>query len=311
MLASVIAVVDIGSNSVKVLVAKMQHGAMEELHMDAETTSLARQLPQTGKLSDEAILSTLAALERFKLKINELGVKEVKIVGTAAMREASNSQVLVDQIKEIFTSPTEIISGIREAELALRGAMTARPDNTNEAECLFADLGGASTEVGFSKPQTTLVSTSLGALKTHAALHLGGGPLSDSTWKSAQDHVWSVLEKEITPELKKEALKKKHFIAVGGTIVMATAALGLSPFKSACYAFQRKDLEDFADKLRKIDENERAQIPKLRRDRADILPFGIMVLTQFMKYLGQDNGISTVRGLRHGLAQILLEKTNS
>jgi exopolyphosphatase/guanosine-5'-triphosphate,3'-diphosphate pyrophosphatase len=155
MLASVVAVVDIGSNSVKVLVAKMQHGAMEELHMDAETTSLARQLPQTGQLSNEAILSTLAALERFKLKINELGVKEVKIVGTAAMREASNSQVLVDQIKEIFSSPTEIISGIREAELALRGAMTARPDNTDEAECLFADLGGASTEVGFSKPQTT------------------------------------------------------------------------------------------------------------------------------------------------------------
>jgi exopolyphosphatase/guanosine-5'-triphosphate,3'-diphosphate pyrophosphatase len=306
MLLRVVAIVDIGSNSVKVLVAKMQHDVIEEIHMDAETTSLARNIVQTGKLSDEAMLATLAALERFQSKIAELKVTRIKVVGTAAMREASNTQEFVEKIKEIFPSSVEIITGIEEARIALQGAMTARPDNLAEADCLFADLGGASTEVGFSKPTQTLVSTSLGALKTHNALNIGGGPIEDTKWKMAQDHVWSVLEKEITPELRNESKNKKTLIAVGGTIVMATAALGLSPFKTSCFAFKRSELEAFSDRLRKIDEVARAQIPKLRRDRADILPFGIMVLTQIMKYLGQENGISTVRGLRHGFAKELL-----
>lgn len=310
MLASVVAVVDIGSNSVKVLVAKMQHGVLEEIHLDAETTSLARGLPQTGKISQESVLATLAALERFKNSLNSLGVKKLKVVATAAMREASNGKEVAQEMSTIFNVPVEIISGMEEAEISLLGAMTARPDDVGENRCLFADLGGASTEIGFSLPTPKLVSTSLGALKTHNALELGGEPTSDVKWKEALDFIWAVLEKEIPEEIKKQAQKRDHFVGVGGTIVMATAALGLKPFKSSCYHFKRKDLENFADKLRKISELERSQIPNLRRDRADILPFGIVVLTQIMKYFGQENGISTVRGLRHGLAQKLLSEKN-
>lgn len=309
MLLSVIAVVDIGSNSVKILVAKMQQGAIEEIHLDAETSSLARGLPQTGQISQDSILKTLKALARFKSKVDELGVQNIQIVATAAMREASNGAEVAEQIQKLFSVPVQIISGIQEAQIALVGAMTARPDNALEEDCLFADLGGASTEIGFSKPKTLLVSTSLGALKTHNALELGGQATTDKDWKRAQDHVWSILEKEIPSDLKKQSLNRKHFIAVGGTIVMATAALGLNPFKPSCYQFKRSDLESFADKLRRIDEHQRAQIPNLREDRADILPFGILVLTQIMKYLGQENGISTVRGLRHGLATQLLQTT--
>ncbi len=308
MLATVVAVVDIGSNSVKILVAKMQHGVMEEIHIDAETTSLARGLPQTGKLSQESIEATLGALARFHSKIQELGVSDVKIVATAAMREATNSQDLAQEIQKLFQVPVEIISGLEEAQIALRGAISARPDEIAESACLFADLGGASTELGFSLPTPTLVSTSLGALKTHNALHLGGEAISDKDWQNAKDHIWSILEKEVPSSIKDESQHKQAFIAVGGTIVMATQALGLSPFKNACYAFKRQALEAFAEELRKIGELERCQIPKLRRDRADILPFGIMLLTQIMKYLGQENGISTVRGLRHGLAHRLLLK---
>lgn len=307
MLLSVIAVVDIGSNSVKILVAKMQQGSLEEIHLDAETSSLARGLPQTGQISQESIDATLKALTRFKAKVEELGVKNIQIVATAAMREASNGALVAQQIQELFSIPVQIISGIQEAQIALVGAMSARPDNTPEEDCLFADLGGASTEIGFSKPTSLLVSTSLGALKTHNALELGGTATTDSDWKRAQEHVWSILEKEIPADLKKQSTGRKHFIAVGGTIVMATAALGLKPFKTSCYHFQRKDLENFANELRKLDEKQRAQIPNLKEDRADILPFGIMVLTQIMKYMGQESGISTVRGLRHGLATQLLQ----
>jgi exopolyphosphatase/pppGpp-phosphohydrolase len=83
--------------------------------------------------------------------------------------------------------------------------------------------------------------------------------------------------------------------------------MGLKPFKDNCFHFYRSDLENFADKLRQIPDTERAQIPELSKDRADILPFGMLVLTECMKFFDQEKGISTVRGLRHGLALTLLD----
>ena len=307
MLVSVLAIVDIGSNSVKILVAKMQQGVLEELHIDSETTSLARGLPQTGRISQESIASTLDVMRRFRKDVDRLQVKNVQIVGTAALREASNPEDLTKTIEEIMGSPVSIISGEEEARLSLRGALTARPDTSSEKECSFVDLGGASTELGYLHPELQIVSTSLGALKTHNLLEIGGEPTPDKKWQEAKEFISSILKKEVAKTLKKEIQNKKTFIAVGGTIVMACKAMGLKDFKQNCFHFQRNELETFADKLRKIPDFERAQIPELSKDRADILPFGMMVLTEAMKFFGQKTGISTVRGLRHGLALNLLD----
>ena len=307
MLVSVLAIVDIGSNSVKILVAKMQQGVLEEIHIDSETTSLARGLPQTGQLSQESIAATLDVMKRFRKDLDRLQVQNIKIVGTAALREASNPDSLTKAIENILGSPVSIISGEEEARLSLRGALTARPDMSHEQDCSFADLGGASTEIGFLHPQLEIVSTSLGALKTHNLLEIGGEPTSNEKWQEAKEFIVETLKKEIPKSLKSEIKKKKTFIAVGGTIIMARKAMGLKPFKDNCFHFQRTELENFADKLRKIPDTERAQIPELSKDRADILPFGILVLTECMKFFDQEKGISTVRGLRHGLALTLLD----
>jgi len=307
MLVSVLAIVDIGSNSVKILVAKMQQGVLEEIHIDSETTSLARGLPQTGQLSQESIEATLDVMKRFRKDLDRLQVQNIKIVGTAALREASNPDSLTKAIENILGSPVSIISGEEEARLSLRGALTARPDMSHEQDCSFADLGGASTEIGFLHPQLEIVSTSLGALKTHNLLEIGGEPTSNEKWQEAKEFIVETLKKEIPKSLKSEIKKKKTFIAVGGTIIMARKAMGLKPFKDNCFHFQRTELENFADKLRKIPDTERAQIPELSKDRADILPFGILVLTECMKFFDQEKGISTVRGLRHGLALTLLD----
>lgn len=307
MLVSVLAIVDIGSNSVKILVAKMQQGVLEEVHIDSETTSLARGLPQTGQLSQESISATLDVMKRFRKDLDRLKVQNIKIVGTAALREASNPDSLTKAVEDILGSPVSIISGEEEARLSLRGALTARPDISHEKDCSFADLGGASTELGFLHPQLEIISTSLGALKTHNLLEIGGDPISLQIWKESKEFIVETLKKEVPKSLESEIKKKKTFIAVGGTIVMASKAMGLKPFKDNCFYFQRAELENFADKLRKIPDTERAQIPELSKDRADILPFGMLVLTECMKYFNQEKGISTVRGLRHGLALTLLD----
>ncbi len=107
MLMAMRAVVDIGSNSVKVLVAKMQQSAtgeecVEEIFMDAVTSSLARGLPQSGKLSTHSIEATLDALKGFHKKISRFPLEKVYILGTAALREASNAQELCIDIEKIF-----------------------------------------------------------------------------------------------------------------------------------------------------------------------------------------------------------------
>lgn len=307
------AVVDIGSNSVKVLVAKMQQKlneeiVIEEIFIDAVTSSLARGLPQTGRLSPGPIAETLQALRKFQSEIKQYPVEKLYILGTAALREASNPEDLCCEVERIFKMPVEIISGLKEAEISLKGALTARPDGVGEEDCTFCDLGGASTELGFLKPFKNLVSTSLGALKTHNALCLGGGAVSDDAWKGARAYIQSTLLKEVSSDFKKTVADKGHFIAVGGTIVMATQSLGLKAFKASCYRFKTQDLDNFADQLRKIDESERSKIPHLKKDRADILPFGILVLTEIMKFFGFEEGISTVRGLRHGMVMMSYEE---
>ncbi len=258
MLMAMRAVVDIGSNSVKVLVAKMQQSAsgeatVEEIFIDAVTSSLARGLPQTGKLSTHSMEATLNALKSFHKKMSNYPLENVYILGTAALREASNAQELCVEIEKIFSNPVEIISGLKEAEISLKGALTARPEGSRIEDCSFCDLGGASTEIGFLKPYINLVSTSLGALKTHNALHLGGGPVSDTQWADAKKIINDTLQKEVSDDFTKSLKAKKIFIAVGGTIVMSTEALGLKPFKSSCYEFKTKDLEGFADRLRHLD----------------------------------------------------------
>lgn len=310
MLVSVLAIVDIGSNSVKILVAKMQQGTFKELHVDSETTSLARGLPQTGRISQESINATLSVMRRFRKDLDRLKVTDVKIVGTAALREASNPESLTKPIEEIMGNPVSIISGEEEARLSLKGALTARPDTCSENECSFVDLGGASTELGYLRPELHIVSTSLGALKTHNLLEIGGEPISEKKWQEARNFIFQTLEKEVPKNIKKEMQNKKTFIAVGGTIVMANKAMGNKEFKDNCFHFQKNELETFSDKLRRIPDFERAKISELKKDRADILPFGILVLTECMEFFGQTKGISTIRGLRHGIALGELKKSS-
>jgi exopolyphosphatase/guanosine-5'-triphosphate,3'-diphosphate pyrophosphatase len=300
MLLLVWAVVDIGSNSVKILVAKMQQDVMEEIHLDAQSTSLAKDLSKNGRLNAASIEKTLQALKRFKAQTDALGISHIKILGTAAMREASNTSELSLKIEELFGVAPEIISGDKEAELAILGAMSARPPSVAEQDCAFADMGGASTEVGFSLPTTKLISTSLGALKTHTQLNLTENKISDSLWETSKKRIQEVLHAEIPQDFRQELSQKKHFIAVGGTILMATQVLGLPKLGSSTYALKRDNLEDFANKIRKMDFEERYHIPLLGKDRADILPLGILLLTEMMRFFNLQEGFSTVCGLRHG-----------
>ena len=301
MLLTVFAVVDIGSNSVKILVAKMQQGVLHEVFADAETTSLARNLAQTGQISEPSIQDTINALKRFQLKISEEKIENVRVIATAAMREATNAADLAQAIQQIFNRPVEIISGLAEAEFSLHGALTARPTDSSEEECAFVDLGGASTEIGFLHPTLKLVSTSLGALKTHDFLQLGAGPIPDQLWTEAKTFVQTTLRNEVPENIKSEIIKKNNFIAVGGTIVMAVKALGYAPIRAGCYQVSRFDLEAFADRLRKISDLERLKVPGIKKDRADILPFGILLLTEILSYFQQSQAISTTHGLRHGV----------
>lgn len=136
------AIIDIGSNTVRLVVYGGPPRAPVTLLNEKVTAKLGKHVAETGRLSDKAVGSVLAALRRYKALIDLAGVPRVDVVATAAARDASNGQEFLDQIREIGFEP-RLLSGVEEAETSATGVLGAFP----EASGIVGDLGGGSLEL--------------------------------------------------------------------------------------------------------------------------------------------------------------------
>lgn len=136
------AIIDIGSNTVRLVVYGGPPRAPVTLLNEKVTAKLGKHVAETGKLSDKAVASVLTALRRYKALIDLAGVPRVDVVATAAARDASNGHAFLDQIREIGFEP-RLLSGVEEAETSATGVLGAFPD----ASGIVGDLGGGSLEL--------------------------------------------------------------------------------------------------------------------------------------------------------------------
>jgi exopolyphosphatase / guanosine-5'-triphosphate,3'-diphosphate pyrophosphatase len=142
---SAVAAIDIGSNSLKLAVARLNsEGAVEEFDWELDTVRLGRGLGETGTLADDRIEAALVALTRMEARARSEGATRVLAVATEAVRRAANGEQFMERLRAETGIEAEIISGDREAELSFRG-MAALADLSGPV--LIGDIGGASTEV--------------------------------------------------------------------------------------------------------------------------------------------------------------------
>src|SRR5437879_1675438 len=142
------AAVDIGSNSVRLKIARLVGHRLSAIHEDREVTRLGESVFGTGLLSPEAMASTVKVLRRFHRAVQKEGTDQIRVVGTSALRDARNSRAFLEWVRSATGWNVEIISGLEEAHLIHLGlASTLRVDAPT---MLMIDLGGGSCELTIS-----------------------------------------------------------------------------------------------------------------------------------------------------------------
>lgn len=295
----VLAALDLGSNTVKLTVARLaEGGALEVVHEDAEITRIGEALDQHGALLDRAQRRTLLALERMASDARRHGAHRVHAVGTAGLRGARNATAFLDTLRVWTGIDVEIIGGLREAELAFRAPASA----FGPGPVIVMDLGGRSTE---------LVVGAGGRVEAKISLEIGGVRLterclpSDPPTPVELDDARAVLRAMLREAPPAPADAK--LVGVSGTILslaglehglteggaLATQAEGLTLHRAAVARL-------FAE-LAALPKAQRVRGTVLPPGRADIIVAGLLVVEAIMDHYGRDTLHVTGRGVRWGL----------
>src|SRR4051812_39360002 len=145
-----IAVVDIGTNSTRLLVARVEDGKVEELERQSKVTRLGQDVDSSGRLADEAVERVFGVLDEYRSLIDENGAERVVALATSAVRDSENGDDFRNAVQARFDFELRTISGDEEARLTFLGATSARRDH--DSSTLVIDIGGGSTELGPGRP---------------------------------------------------------------------------------------------------------------------------------------------------------------
>ncbi len=282
-----VAVIDIGTNTTRLLVAEVADGEVVELERRTTITSLGQGVDATGRLADEAMDRVAEAIAVYREVIDRLGAQPVVAVATSAMRDAENGPAFRDYLKEKYGVDARTISGDEEARLTFLGATAGRND---DRETVVIDIGGGSTEyvVGQAGHDPSFhVSTQMGSVRhTERFLH-SDPPTGDELQALAED------VRRTVPDVHPE-----HAIAVAGTATSLAAIDGADEVHG--YRLGLATCERIAARLAARPVDERRKVDGLHPDRAPTIVAGAVILTESIRSLGLDQVEVSDRDILHG-----------
>ena len=214
------AAIDIGSNSVRLKISRLHAGRLKAIHEDREVTRLGAGVFSGGLLAPESMSQTVQVLRRFNRAIQECGADSVRVVATAALRDARNSRAFVEWVRSTTGWTIEIVSGLEEARLIHLGIVSA--GRLDAHSLLLVDLGGGSCELTLSRQ---------GQLRDTVSLPLGAVRLTgeflkhDPPRKSELKRLEEFVAREITRiQDRIKAARVGAVIATSGTAAALVAA---------------------------------------------------------------------------------------
>jgi exopolyphosphatase / guanosine-5'-triphosphate,3'-diphosphate pyrophosphatase len=284
------AVVDIGTNSTRLLVADVDpSGAVDELHRESQVTRLGDKVDTGGKLSEEAIGRVEATLTAYRATIDRFECEANLAVLTSAVRDASNGGEFTDRVGSKFGLDARVLSGDEEAQLTFLGAMSDRDGSSSEPTVVI-DVGGGSTEfiVGANHTASFHVSVQAGVLRmTERHIH-SDPPSPDELQKLAADTRAIFLEG--LPSEQRTSVKRA--IAVAGTATSAAAIdQELDPYdpeRVHGYPLLLATVELLIARLADLTEAQRREVVGLHPDRAPTIVAGMILLDEAMRAFGVD-----------------------
>jgi exopolyphosphatase/guanosine-5'-triphosphate,3'-diphosphate pyrophosphatase len=297
-----IAVVDLGTNSTRLLVADVDDGAVDELERDTIVTRFGEGVDATGRLSDAAMGRVEAALQGYRESIDRLDAPDVVGVATSAMRDARNGPAFHDHVLERFGMDLVTISGNEEARLTFLGATAARSDTL---DTVVIDIGGGSTEYVIGRPREDpvfRVSARMGAVR-FSERFIGHDPPEDAEVAALLEDAARTVESEVPENLRGET---EHGIAVAGTATtLAAIDQELDPYDPERVHGYRLGLgtcERILRRLAAIPLDERRKVPGLHPDRAPTIVAGTGILLESLRAFGLEAIEISENDILHGAA---------
>jgi exopolyphosphatase/guanosine-5'-triphosphate,3'-diphosphate pyrophosphatase len=276
-----IAVVDIGCNSTRLLVADVDGDVATQLARRSNVTRLADGVDTTGRLSDEAIGRVERTLADYRKAIEELGAEVTIGVLTSAVRDAANGEEFVARVRDLYRIDARVIDGDEEAQLTFLGATDGRDDAEHVA---VVDIGGGSTEIVTGAGFRT--SLQMGVVR-YTERHLHHDPPEPAELQRLTGAVREVLAAVLPVRPQVQTL-----IAVAGTATTAAAiAHEVEPYdpdRIHGTHVTAGALEEMLARLALLPNAERREVPGLHPDRAPTIVAGITILLECTRAFGRD-----------------------
>lgn len=278
------AAVDLGSNSIRLLVARRDGIAMEPIFKDLITTRLGEGVGSEGVLSGKAMERALDAVEHFKQKATSMGAQHIVAIATSAVRNANNRDDFIKRIRDLGLD-VSVLTGEEEAELGFLGA-TQGVASAN-SDVFLVDIGGGSTELIYGKKAKIhrLRSLGLGAVRLTEAF-ITSDPINREEMDAAKDFVLNSIadETEILPDSASE------MVGIGGTITTLAAIAQrmdeYDPNRIHNFIISRQVVQRILKRLVRVNIGQRQNIPGLQAGRADIIVAGTIILDCLMGRYG-------------------------
>jgi exopolyphosphatase/guanosine-5'-triphosphate,3'-diphosphate pyrophosphatase len=282
-----VAVVDIGSNSTRLLIAQRDDGRIRELHRETQVTRLGAGVDAGGRLSKDAMQRVYDTLDRFRAEMDAHDCRAAVAVLTSAVRDSANGQEFADTIRERYRLEPHVLTGNEEAQLTFLGSTSER-DPDDRQPTLVLDIGGGSTELVIGSGHTVdfHVSTQAGVVR-QTERHIHADPPTDDDLRALAADVHSIIA-DAVPEERRRGVE--HAIGVAGTATsLAAIAQRLDPYdpeRVHGYALARDEARRILGELAAIPVAERRAVPGLHPDRAPTIVAGVVIFLEVLDLFG-------------------------
>lgn len=299
--------IDVGTNSVKLLIAEVADLAITPLHESSEQTRLGRGFFQDQRLRPEAIRRTAQVTAEFVATAERYGARRVRIIATSAARDAVNREELIEAIRRATALPAEVISGEQEAEWGFHGVTS--DGRLKEQRLLLLDVGGGSTQcvLGEKGHHVFCESFPMGSVRLYELLQPRDPPAAEDLVK-CRAWLTHFLAQRIVPQLEVSlAGARRHearLVGTGGTsVLLARMHQRLPDYDRAAIERTVLTYEQVMEWLRLLWGQSLAQrrtIPGLPPERADVILTGLAIIEAVMAHFAFPDLYISTRGIRFG-----------
>lgn len=301
------AVIDVGTNSIKLLIGEVADGVVRPIDERSDQTRLGAGFYETHELQPVPIARTASAVARFIAMARDAEAESIRIIGTSAARDAKNSGDLVEAVRRAAGLRVEIISGEQEAEWVFRGVTS---DEKLHGQSLFIlDVGGGSTEfiVGDHGHHSFRHSFPLGTVRLLEQLRPGDPP-SLADLAGCRGWLQNYLKQEVGPAMESllSGTIRRHVTLVGTggtTTILARMEMKLERFDRARIdgaRLSQQQILEYMVHLWSLSVADRRKIPGLPPNRADVMIMGVAIYEAVMQHFNLPELYVSTRGLRYG-----------